>query len=212
MYLCLWDLCKFETDDNNEITRHIKYHTYHTRIKAQGKAFRDQYFIQHCSADSMQRNKLPVLKSDFSCQWAGCGLSFNCIQVRTPAICCASNYIAQSEFASEPRTTTLELYLWNSKLSLESAITDMLSQWFMHLHIMGFSRTSSTTWRATRWARTSATTCTRATGSAVRTALTRRTASTPTCASTPMRSAWHVPTVAPASPPTPSTGITARDK
>jgi hypothetical protein len=36
VYGCLWGQCGFESADSNEITRHVNFHSYHTKLKCIG--------------------------------------------------------------------------------------------------------------------------------------------------------------------------------
>ncbi|XP_023723131.1 histone H4 transcription factor-like [Cryptotermes secundus] len=47
VYVCLWEQCGFESADSNEITRHVNFHSYHTKVKCIG-------------SNILARSKLPV--------------------------------------------------------------------------------------------------------------------------------------------------------
>jgi hypothetical protein len=47
VYVCLWEQCGFESADSNEITRHVNFHSYHTKIKCIG-------------SNILARSRLPV--------------------------------------------------------------------------------------------------------------------------------------------------------
>ncbi len=70
---CLWHDCGFETINSGEMIRHINFHSFHTKIKAQGQLMLDETKIEPCSLPKVQRNVLPQLPDcDFICQWANC--------------------------------------------------------------------------------------------------------------------------------------------
>ncbi|XP_077298898.1 histone H4 transcription factor [Arctopsyche grandis] len=80
LYACQWEECGFETQSDAEVVRHINYHGYHSRLKAIGVNVHERYSMDKCSRASAQRNQIPELLSNHSCQWTGCTLSFNSIQ------------------------------------------------------------------------------------------------------------------------------------
>lgn len=69
---CLWNLCKFDTEDCKEFLRHLDYHAYHTRLKTFGLGLSNVISIPHCQNDSKFRNVIPKLPHDYVCYWAGC--------------------------------------------------------------------------------------------------------------------------------------------
>ncbi|CAD7087641.1 unnamed protein product [Hermetia illucens] len=78
-YCCEWDLCYFETTCNEEITRHIHYHAYHTVLKTFGESICQTGNIPRCTNDSRNRNDVPELKNDFVCEWENCARTFKSI-------------------------------------------------------------------------------------------------------------------------------------
>lgn len=36
VYKCLWESCDFETPNSDEVTRHVNFHSYHTKVKCVG--------------------------------------------------------------------------------------------------------------------------------------------------------------------------------
>lgn len=79
--MCKWKECNFETQNNKEISRHVYFHSYHTKLKAIGVNVHLRYFLAECIKNSSQRNHVPELLSDFKCCWIGCTMAFSNIQV-----------------------------------------------------------------------------------------------------------------------------------
>lgn len=73
---CLWNLCKFETEDRTELLRHLDYHAYHTRLKTFGLGLIDTIKIPNCHGDSRFRNEIPAIPSDYFCYWNDCSKSY----------------------------------------------------------------------------------------------------------------------------------------
>lgn len=73
---CLWNLCRFETDDRTEFLRHLGYHAYHTRLKTFGLGLIQTISIPNCQGDSQYRNLIPSFPNDYFCHWNGCTESF----------------------------------------------------------------------------------------------------------------------------------------
>lgn len=72
-------MCYFETTCNEEITRHIHYHAYHTVLKTFGESICQTGNIPRCTNDSRNRNDVPELKNDFVCEWENCARTFKSI-------------------------------------------------------------------------------------------------------------------------------------
>jgi hypothetical protein len=77
---CLWNLCKFETEDRSELLRHIDYHAYHTRLKTFGLGLTNIISIPHCQNDSKFRNVIPDIPDDYVCYWSGCSETYSKFQ------------------------------------------------------------------------------------------------------------------------------------
>lgn len=73
---CLWNLCKFETDDRVDMLRHLDYHGYHTRLKTFGRGLVNIISIPTCHIDSKKRNDIPSILTDHFCYWDNCERSF----------------------------------------------------------------------------------------------------------------------------------------
>ena len=62
--------CGFETTDSGEIIRHLNFHSFHTKIKANANNILEETKINRCTLPRNQRNVLPQLpECDFQCQW-----------------------------------------------------------------------------------------------------------------------------------------------
>jgi hypothetical protein len=75
-FKCLWNLCKFDTDDRKVFIKHIDYHAYHTRLKTFGLGLANIISIPQCHNDEKSRNNIPSEISDYVCYWSGCGESY----------------------------------------------------------------------------------------------------------------------------------------
>uniref|UniRef100_A0A1B0DLD4 C2H2-type domain-containing protein n=2 Tax=Phlebotomus papatasi TaxID=29031 RepID=A0A1B0DLD4_PHLPP len=78
-FRCLWDLCKFSSEDRNSWTRHVRYHCYHSKLMTVGDSLRNQINFPRCTHDSEQRNIIPDTPHDFLCEWDECGWKTNSI-------------------------------------------------------------------------------------------------------------------------------------
>jgi hypothetical protein len=74
-YACQWDLCKYKANDVAEITRHINYHAYHTKLKTYGASLREIVKIPIC-----KRNEIQVQPTSYPCAWDDCTLTFESMQ------------------------------------------------------------------------------------------------------------------------------------
>lgn len=72
---CQWNLCKFATEDRQELLRHLDYHAYHTRLKTFGWGLADTITIPNCHNDSKFRNDIPPIPNDYFCYWGRCSFS-----------------------------------------------------------------------------------------------------------------------------------------
>jgi hypothetical protein len=79
-YACQWDLCKYKANDVAEITRHINYHAYHTKLKTYGASLREIVKIPICKIDSRKRNEIQVQPNSYPCAWDDCTLTFESMQ------------------------------------------------------------------------------------------------------------------------------------
>ena len=77
---CMWEDCEFVTSDQNEMTRHIYYHAYHTKIKCLGANLIEKLGLQSCKRDSKTRNVVPELTEPLICLWVDCQLEFLSVQ------------------------------------------------------------------------------------------------------------------------------------
>ena len=77
---CMWEDCGFVTSDQNEMTRHIYYHAYHTKIKCLGANLIEKLGLQSCKRDSKTRNVVPELTEPLICLWVDCQLEFLSVQ------------------------------------------------------------------------------------------------------------------------------------
>lgn len=73
---CLWNLCKFETEDRDDLLRHLDYHAYHTRLKTFGLGLVNILSVPNCHADSRFRNVIPLIPNDYFCYWNNCSSSY----------------------------------------------------------------------------------------------------------------------------------------
>ena len=71
-FLCLWDECGFQTTDSRETVRHINFHSFHTKVKAQGAALVARLGLTPCSLSRKGRNLLPQLSLPWTCSWPDC--------------------------------------------------------------------------------------------------------------------------------------------
>ncbi|GAB0092778.1 histone H4 transcription factor [Sergentomyia squamirostris] len=78
-FKCLWDLCKFTTEDRDSWTRHVRYHTYHSKLKTIGDSLRHQINFPRCARDSTNRNIIPETPFDYICEWDECGWKTNSV-------------------------------------------------------------------------------------------------------------------------------------
>lgn len=69
---CLWNLCKIETENSQELLRHLDYHAYHSRLKNFGLGLTNILAVPNCQLESKRRNVIPKLPSDYFCYWKGC--------------------------------------------------------------------------------------------------------------------------------------------
>lgn len=74
---CLWNLCKYETEDEKDLLRHLDYHAYHTVLKTFGLGLANIISIPNCQAGSKLRNVIPSIPDDYFCYWKGCSESFS---------------------------------------------------------------------------------------------------------------------------------------
>ena len=71
-YCCLWRSCGYISQSKDEITRHINFHTFHTKLKFHGASVWKETGIEPCSIGTHQRNVIPELSEPLFCQWEGC--------------------------------------------------------------------------------------------------------------------------------------------
>nr|ACO15192.1 MBD2-interacting zinc finger protein [Caligus clemensi] len=75
-FICEWRLCPFTSRGVKEFLRHFHFHTFHAKIKTQGRSIllshRQKPPIRPCSLDSSEVNILPDLSEEFICQWEDC--------------------------------------------------------------------------------------------------------------------------------------------
>ena len=71
-YCCLWRSCGYVTPSNDEIVRHINFHTFHTKLKCHGASIWKETGIDACTIGTHQRNVIPELNEPLQCQWEGC--------------------------------------------------------------------------------------------------------------------------------------------
>lgn len=76
-YICVWGACEFTTACVTEIHRHIYYHGYYNGLLVQGKyELETNPSIPRCNAAPRECDKIPELKSNFSCEWTDCARTF----------------------------------------------------------------------------------------------------------------------------------------
>ena len=65
--------CGFETPHNEDMVRHLNFHSFHTKIKSVGAVILRETKGPSCQLSSEERNILPQLPAcDFECQWENC--------------------------------------------------------------------------------------------------------------------------------------------
>ena len=65
--------CGFETPHNDDMVRHLNFHSFHTKIKSVGAVILRETKGPSCQLSSEERNILPQLPAcDFECQWENC--------------------------------------------------------------------------------------------------------------------------------------------
>jgi hypothetical protein len=72
VYCCLWRSCGYVTPSNDEIVRHVNFHTFHTKLKCHGASIWKETGIDACTIGTHQRNVIPELNEPLQCQWEGC--------------------------------------------------------------------------------------------------------------------------------------------
>jgi hypothetical protein len=60
-FCCLWRGCGYITPANDEIIRHINFHTFHTKLKSHGASICKETGIEPCTIGTHQRNVIPEL-------------------------------------------------------------------------------------------------------------------------------------------------------
>lgn len=74
-YVCRWATCYFQTCNDEEIVRHVKYHAYHAELRALGSYVSKELNLPPCVIP----NEFHVLNntedSPHVCQWSDCGES-----------------------------------------------------------------------------------------------------------------------------------------
>jgi predicted RNA-binding Zn-ribbon protein involved in translation (DUF1610 family) len=80
VYVCLWQQCGFESADSNLITRHVNFHSYHTKVKCIGSNIMARSKLPICKFDHSKRNMVPDLPNAFECRWGTCEQTFNNLQ------------------------------------------------------------------------------------------------------------------------------------
>lgn len=71
VYVCQWSGCLYESNDPDEISRHVNYHAYHTKLKCIGSNIRTRIKLPKCCRDSEWKNVVD-LPAPLLCRWEEC--------------------------------------------------------------------------------------------------------------------------------------------
>lgn len=77
VYACLWESCGFETPNADEVTRHVNFHSYHTKAKYVGALVCKSYKLPECNYGAAGVNLVPDLPKPLQCLWDDCTLTTN---------------------------------------------------------------------------------------------------------------------------------------
>lgn len=79
LYVCHWDLCMYNSAHAKELRMHFYYHLYHTYLKSFGERMLLTRKVPPCVLDSMRRNCIPEITSEYVCEWIDCKSKFESI-------------------------------------------------------------------------------------------------------------------------------------
>ncbi|XP_054011388.1 histone H4 transcription factor [Hylaeus anthracinus] len=80
VYVCQWDGCFYANNDPDEISRHVNYHAYHTKLKCIGSNIRARIKLPKCHRDSGWKNVVD-LPPPLLCRWEECLTHFRNYQL-----------------------------------------------------------------------------------------------------------------------------------
>ncbi|XP_043936799.1 histone H4 transcription factor [Protopterus annectens] len=77
-FSCLWIDCGFcSTESQADLTRHVFFHCYHTKLKQWGvQALQSHLDLDQCGLDFQSRNIIPEIQANFICLWEQCETVF----------------------------------------------------------------------------------------------------------------------------------------
>ncbi|XP_033608702.1 histone H4 transcription factor-like isoform X2 [Cryptotermes secundus] len=81
VYVCLWEKCGFESADSSEITRHVNFHSYHTKLKCIGSNILARSGLPICTLQVAGEKVVPDLPHAFECCWQTCEETFSSPQL-----------------------------------------------------------------------------------------------------------------------------------
>ncbi|KAK0074127.1 hypothetical protein PV325_008739 [Microctonus aethiopoides] len=80
VYVCKWKNCDCQNENSAEITRHVNYHAYHTKLKCIGANIRGRIKLPKCQREITTTNVFN-LSVPLICQWEECLRTFNNFQL-----------------------------------------------------------------------------------------------------------------------------------
>lgn len=77
VYSCQWESCDFETPNGDEVTRHVNFHSYHTKVKFIGSLVCKREKLPECTYGGAGGNLVPDLPQPLQCLWNECPFTSN---------------------------------------------------------------------------------------------------------------------------------------